>query len=157
MSETQDLYSELIEGIDELERRRTERPSFDKIYMDLARALSQRSTCSRLKVGCVVVSSDNQRVLSLGYNGGAKGVFNDCLSNEPGKCGHLHAEVNSLIKMDYNDNVNKKMYVTTMPCFSCSVAIINAGISSVYYAEDYRDASGVELLKKAGISVEKLT
>src|SRR5690349_19329192 len=49
------------------------RPSWDNIWMDLAEALSKRSTCRRLSVGCVVVSEDNSAVLGIGYNGGAKG------------------------------------------------------------------------------------
>jgi dCMP deaminase len=132
-----------------------DRPSFDQIYMDFACNLAKRSTCSRLQVGCVIVTVDNHRVLSVGYNGGAKGVFNDCLSSEPGKCGHLHAEINSLIKFDYNDPARKKMYVTYNPCFACSVAIINADIDEVIYLNEYRDMSGVELLQKAHVNVRK--
>lgn len=63
------------------------RPDWDTVWMGLALTLSQRSTCDRLSVGCVVVSQDNTRVLSLGYNGGAKGLHNCCLSSEPGNCG----------------------------------------------------------------------
>lgn len=130
------------------------RPTFDQIYMNLAVQLAERSTCSRAKVGCVVVSDDNQRVLGIGYNGGAKGVFNECLSDEPGKCGHLHAEMNCLIKLNPNEPCKKRMYVTMMPCLNCSIAIINAGgISEVIYLNRYRIVDGVELLRKAGIWV----
>lgn len=119
--------------------------------MSMAYHLAQRSTCSRASVGCVVVTEDNHRVLAVGYNGGAKGVFNDCLSSEPGKCGHLHAEINALIKLDYNEPARKKAYVTLMPCFNCAVALINAEIKEVIYFHAYRDTSGLELLQKAGI------
>lgn len=124
--------------------------------MSFALNLAQRSTCSRAKVGCVVVTSDNHRILSMGYNGGAKGVFNECLSDEPGKCGHLHAEVNALIKLNFNEPAKKKMYTTTMPCFNCAVAIVNANIDEVIYNTEYRDRAGVELLEKAGIPVRKI-
>jgi dCMP deaminase len=133
----------------------TDRPSFLSIYMQFAKLLSHRSTCSRNQVGCVVVTSDYNRVLSIGYNGGARGVFNECLSSEPGKCGHLHAEINALIKLDYNDPSKKIMLVTVMPCFSCSVAIVNAGMSEVLYAQEYRLTEGVELLKRSGINVSR--
>jgi dCMP deaminase len=102
-----------------------------------------------------VVTGDNQRVLSLGYNGGAKGLFNDCLSEEPGKCGHAHAELNSLVKLNYNDPQTKKMYVTCSPCFSCSVLIVNAGISEVIYKDEYRLTDGLDLLREANIVVRK--
>ncbi|MHB8407789.1 MAG: deoxycytidylate deaminase [Acidiferrobacterales bacterium] len=124
------------------------RPSWDAVWMSLALTLSQRSTCDRAKVGCVVVSKDNHRVLAVGYNGGAQGVFNECQSSEPGKCGHLHAEINALIKMNYNEPVMKKLYTTTEPCFSCAVAIINANINEIVYLVPYRTHEGLDLLKK---------
>jgi dCMP deaminase len=104
----------------------------------------------------VVVTADNQKVLGVGYNGGPKGISNDCLSLEPGLCGHLHAEVNALIKADYTSPVSKKMYVTTQPCYQCAVAIINANISEVVYLHSYRLTEGLELLKTAGIKTRHL-
>jgi dCMP deaminase len=91
----------------------------------------------------------------MGYNGGARGVFNDCLSDEPGKCGHLHAEINALVKMNFNEAAAKKMYTTTVPCFNCAVAIVNANIGEVIYLEEYRLTDGLELLKSAGVLVKK--
>lgn len=131
------------------------RPTFDQIYCNLASSLALRSTCSRLQVGCVIVSSDDERVLSIGYNGGAKGVFNDCLSQIPGQCGHAHAEINALVKLNYNDPCGKKLYVTTSPCFNCAVLIVNAGISEVIYIDEYRNREGLGLLEKAGIKTRK--
>lgn len=123
--------------------------------MRLAIDLSNRSTCARRHVGCVIVSSDNQRVLAIGYNGSWKGGPNACDSTEPGNCGDLHAEENALIKLDYNDPVSKKMYTTTMPCLMCAKRIINSGIGEVIYLEAYRNTEGVELLEKAGIKVRQ--
>ncbi len=125
------------------------RPPWTYVWMTLADALSNRSTCKRAKVGCVIVSDDNQRVLALGYNGGAKGVFNDCMSLEPGQCGHLHAEINALIKCNIHDPSKKILYTTVLPCFNCSVAIINAGIWKVVYRDEYRKTEGKELIEKA--------
>lgn len=132
------------------------RPSWDEVWMDLATSLSLRSTCSRLQVGCVVVTADNQRVLGIGYNGGPKGISNECLSSEPGLCGHLHAEVNALIKADYTSTVPKKMYVTNQPCYQCAVAIVNADIREVVYRYPYRLTDGLELLEKAGVCLTKM-
>ena len=73
----------------------------------------------------------------------------------PGESGMIHAEINALLKLDYNSPKNKKMYVTHFPCRMCAKAIINAGVSEVVYVEEYRDLSGVELLKNAGIIVRK--
>lgn len=124
--------------------------------MGLALTLSQRSTCSRLSVGCVVVSQDNTRVLSLGYNGGPRGVSNECLSNEPGACGHLHAEINALIKLPYDGDRKSRLYVTTQPCYTCAVAIVNAGVGEVVYGRPYRDQAGLDLLKEYFRPIRKL-
>lgn len=133
----------------------SDRPSFDDIYMGLAIELSRRSTCSRLHVGCVITSTDNQRVLAIGYNGSWKGGPNCCDTTEPGNCGCLHAEENSLIKMNYNDPAAKRLYTTTMPCVYCAKRVVNAGIEEVVYLNEYRKKEGVELLLKAGVRVLK--
>jgi len=133
------------------------RPRWDDIWMEFAERLAQRSTCKRLSVGCVIVAMDNSIVLGLGYNGGAKGQNNECLSEEPGKCGHLHAEINALIKANYHHAAQKKVYLTNSPCYTCSVALVNANISEVIYKHEYRDLTGVLLLRKAGIAVRRLS
>lgn len=132
------------------------RPTFDAVYMNLALMLAQRSTCSRLHVGCVVVSFDNQRVLSIGYNGSWKGGPNGCDSAEPGNCGCLHAEDNALIKLNPNEFVGKKAYITTAPCVACAKRLVNAGIAKVIYLHAYRKTEGIELLKAAEVEVVQI-
>lgn len=138
-------------------RETQNRPDWDTIWMTFVHHLAQRSSCYRAQVGCVVVTEDNHRVLAVGYNGGPKGLLNGCVSDEPGKCGCLHAEMNALLKMDYNEPAGKKAYVTMMPCYNCSVGLVNAGIQEVIYRASYRDESGVRLLEKAGIKVWQYT
>jgi dCMP deaminase len=48
------------------------------------------------------------------------------------------------------------MYLTLSPCRQCAKCIINAGIDEVVYGDEYRDPSGLELLKKAGLNVRKI-
>jgi len=69
----------------------------------------------------------------------------------------IHAEINALLKMDYNNPKKKKMYVTLSPCRMCAKAIINAGIDEVYYMVEYRDTSGVDLLTSTGIKTKHLS
>lgn len=151
--------SQLIPWIAELpapeKDPQAKRPSWDEICMDLADHLSRRSTCARASVGCVIVSEDYSMVLGWGYNGGPKGLNNQCLSPEPGKCGHLHAEINALIKTNFRDAATKKAYITAAPCYACSVALVNADIREVVYRDDYRDHSGIALLADAGIRVRR--
>jgi dCMP deaminase len=107
-------------------------------------------------VGAVVVTEDNTQVLSVGYNGNHRGGANHVDSAEPGLSGFIHAEVNALVKMDYNNPKRKVMYVTHSPCVACAKLIINANIHEVKYLEEYRDSSGVELLKSFGVWATKL-
>ena len=107
------------------------RPDWDEIWMKVAETIALRSHHPEWKVGAVIVSSDNTQVLSLGYNGNASGMSNEPQSILPGQSGLLHAEINALLKLDYNNPKDKIMYITLMPCVYCSKAIINSGIKTV--------------------------
>ncbi len=132
------------------------RPSWDKIWMQMAETISQRSHHSTFKVGALIVTSDNTQVLSLGYNGNASGMSNVPQSEEPGQSGLLHAEINALLKLDYNNPKDKVMYLTLSPCENCAMAIINSGIKKVVYKERYRNDSGLNLLESANIEVKQV-
>ena len=123
--------------------------------MDVASSISKRSYDPRFQVGSVVVTEDNTQVLAVGYNGNHSGGPNLVESEEPGKSGFIHAEINSLLKMDYNNPKRKKMYLTLSPCRMCAKAIINSGINEVIYKEPYRDMSGVKLLLEQNVSVRQ--
>jgi dCMP deaminase len=124
--------------------------------MSMAETIAQRSYDPRHRVGAVVVSGDNAQVLALGYNGNYAGGPNHVESAEPGRSGMIHAEINALLKLDYNNPKSKVMYLTLSPCRQCAKCIINAGIDEVVYGDEYRDPSGLELLKKAGLNVRKI-
>ena len=121
--------------------------------MDFATMISKRSYDPQFQVGCCIVTEDNCQVLAIGYNGNHKGGPNKRESEEPGGSGFIHAEINALIKLDYNNPKKKKMYLTLSPCRACAKAIINGGINRVVYLEEYRDKSGINLLTKNGIKV----
>jgi dCMP deaminase len=129
------------------------RPKWDEIWMSLALHIAERSPDRRLKVGSVIVTEDNSCVLSLGYNGDEQGGNHIPDSLEPGKSGFIHAEANALIKMNYADHRQKKIYLTHSPCLVCARMIINAGIKKVIYCEEYRDTKGIDLLRKADITI----
>lgn len=133
------------------------RPTFREIYLKLAFALAERSTCARLKVGTVITSTDFRKVLSVGYNGGASGQNNDCESTAAGLCGHLHAEENAIINCDSPRFVEKLVFVTHLPCAMCAKRLVNLGnVREVYYVNDYRIRDGVDILKAASIHVEQV-
>lgn len=133
------------------------RLSWDQVWSSFALTISQRSTDPKIKVGCIIVPFDNTGVLSLGYNGDHKGGSNERESNDTGFSGFIHAEINALIKMDFNNPKDKKMYLTHSPCKMCAKAIINANIKEVNYIDEYKsDTTGIDLLIKHGVKVNKI-
>lgn len=135
----------------------TVRPGWPETWMKIAWNVSERSYDPRLRVGAIIVSDDNTRLLSLGYNGNYRGGPNIVDSDEPGQSGLIHAETNALIKCDYNFNRKKIMYLTHSPCIACAKLIVNADISSVVYDEEYRDVTGLQILRNSGVEVNRLS
>ena len=131
------------------------RPCWDEGWMRVATTIAERSVDPKHKVGAIIVTEDNTQLLSLGYNGNYKGGPNSVESSEPGETGLIHAEINALLKMDYNIPKKKKMYVTLSPCPMCAKAIVNAGVDEVVYLEEYRRFEGIDILESAKISVRK--
>jgi len=130
------------------------RPDFLDIYMRLAVDLSNRSSCARLRVGCAIVSPDFRKVLAVGYNGNASKLPNRCDSDEPGKCGCLHAEENAIINCDVPRATSKIVLCSHLPCAMCAKRMINVGgVERVYYLNDYRIRDGLTVLQMADIYV----
>jgi dCMP deaminase len=132
------------------------RPEWNNIWKDFVISISRRSPDPKFQVGAVIVTDDNTQVLALGYNGDHKGGPNCRDSMKHGHSGFIHAEVNALIKMDYNNPKRKKMYLTHTPCPVCAKCIINAGINKVYYISDYINMEGIEILSSSNVHIEKL-
>ncbi len=119
--------------------------------MSTAKLLAKRSTCQRLRVGCVITDFDMRRVLGNGYNGRAAGSKQECPGTDP-CC--LHAEINALITSGSQEQ-DKVMFVTTLPCERCSMAIVNSGFSRVVYHMGHEKRDGLEVLLEAGITVDR--
>lgn len=131
------------------------RPSFEETFLAMARALSLRSSCARLQVGCVITTADHARVLSCGYNGDAPGRDALCDPSKVGACcdgGPLHAEENAIIACSAAHDVPKNVYVTHFPCAMCCKRIVRlGGVKRVVYAQEYRSREGEKILTAAGI------
>jgi dCMP deaminase len=141
--------------LEDLKNFPSPRPEWDDIWMDFAHTISRRSLDPRLRVGAVIISEDNTQVLAIGYNGDHKGGPNRVDSDSPGESGFLHAEINALIKCDYNSFKKKKLYLTDSPCKVCAKAIVNGNISEVIFDRDYRDSTGLDILREAGVRVTR--
>jgi dCMP deaminase len=131
------------------------RPSFHEICMKLAVSVSERSTCVRMKVGCVITTPDFRKVLSWGYNGNVAGGPNDCDRHGEeavGNCGCVHAEANAVVNCDAPRNTEKIVFCTHLPCVPCSKLLINLGnVRDVFYLNDYRIKDSLIWMSRAGI------
>ena len=132
----------------------------NEMYMQIALLTAQRSYAPRLKVGCVIVK--NHSIISFGWNGMPTGYDNCCEMEVDGKLVTRpevqHAELNAIAKLAENGYSSKgaSIFISHSPCIHCSLLIQKCGITHVYYHEAYRDDTGINFLKKAGIHVEQL-
>jgi deoxycytidylate deaminase len=109
-----------------------------------------------LKVGALLIPHDFSKILSVGYNGWEKGGTNEPDSLEPGMSGAVHAELNTLIKACI-PNENCYLYCSHSCCRVCARCIVNFGkITHFVYETEYRDTSGLDILRASGIQVVKV-
>jgi dCMP deaminase len=130
---------------------------YDKAYLRLALSWAQLSHCSRKKVGAIIVK--DSIIISDGYNGTPAGFDNSC-ENEEGNTHWyvLHAEANAILKVARSSNNCKDatLYLTHSPCKDCSKLVLQSGITRLVYQEAYKDTSGIDFIKNAGLEVVKL-
>jgi dCMP deaminase len=125
------------------------------LYLDLTKRIAEESYCERLQVGSLIVKDGN--IISFGYNGSIKGFPNICEENDVTLDSVLHAESNAITKACKSpiSTEDATMYCTHACCVHCAKLIIQSGIVTFVYIEDYRDRSGLELLIAAGLDVIK--
>ena len=156
--------------------------AFDKRYLRMARIWAENSYCQRRKVGALIVKdnaiiSDGYNGTLSGMSNCCERPVDehgnitedefrdlddlnqyveiwgkDSVKTKPEV---LHAESNAITKIARSaaSSEGATMYITDAPCFQCSKLIIQSGIKEVVYARSYRDESGINLLRKAGVTV----
>lgn len=144
------------------------KPSFNKIFMNLAHDLAMRSHCVRAHVGAVLTK--DTRIISIGYNGPPAGTHNcdeewpdeGCKRDSKGSCSlALHAEQNAILYASKNGARIEgcTLYTTLSPCIACARLILSSGIKTVYFAHSYaqykglESDEGVDFLRKFGVEV----
>lgn len=126
------------------------RPTKDEYYLEIARAVSRRSTCLRRQYGAVIVNNDE--IIATGYNGSPRGTNNCCdgtlckrighshNDGDYGDCESVHAEMNSMLSAARRDMIGATLYlygeedgitIDAEPCPICHRMILNAGIKRV--------------------------
>lgn len=133
--------------------------------MKVAETFAELSSAKRLHVGAIVVKDD--RIISIGYNGMPAGWDNNCETEEKIQGGItllkskrevLHAETNAIAKLAKSTESadGAVLFVTHAPCLDCAKLVYQSGISSVYYRNSYRDAAGIDFLKKSCVEVKQI-
>lgn len=130
-----------------------ERPGKKTYYLNIARTISERSTCLRRRYGAVIVKDD--QIIATGYNGAPRGDENCCdvgtcyreqfnipHGEQYEKCVAVHAENNAILSAGRNaigatlylsgyDATTGELLVFPEPCLMCSRVIKNAQIAEV--------------------------
>ena len=145
----------------------SDRPSWHQYFLTITRNVAERSTCTRAKVGAVIVRDKN--ILATGYNGAPAGMPHcidvGCLvyaSRTPSgeleeNCFRtIHAEINAIAQAAKNGASirDADIYITHTPCLHCVKVLINTGIRRIFYEREYKRATIEELLRGGNIEME---
>ena len=140
-----------------INKQKKEYLTWDEYFMAVAKLSSLRSKDPNTQVGACIVGDDN-RILSIGYNGTPNGYSDDEFPWE--REGHpletkymyvCHAEMNAIINYrgSRKELENAKVYVDLFPCNECAKIIIQSGIKEVVYLSDkYNGTEGNIASKK---------
>lgn len=119
--------------------------TWDQYFMGIARLSALRSKDPSTQVGACIVDQ-NKKIVGIGYNGLPIGIDDDIFpwgkngdyldTKYPYVC---HAELNAILNSSMKLQ-NACMYVTLFPCNECTKAIIQSGITRLYFISDkYKD------------------
>lgn len=132
------------------------RPSIDATLVLVARAIAERGTCSRLRVGAILTR--DTRIISQGFNGAPAGMPHCTHDGSEDRCRvSVHAETNAIgfaarhgVRTD-----GTTLYLTHAPCLDCATVLLAAGVVRVVYGAAYRSLDGVNYLQGCGIDVSQ--
>lgn len=136
------------------------RPTKEEYYLNIAEAVSKRSTCLRAQCGAIIINKDG--ILSTGYNGNPRSTVNCCdigtcprASFKPSEgthlCNAVHAEMNALMNLCRHGGasttgstlfvwfkrLDTSINTYNKPCNNCMKHIQNSGIKYIVnYTED---------------------
>lgn len=142
--------------------------NWDEYFMGVAKLSGLRSKDPNTQVGCCIVSQDN-KILSMGYNGLPKGCSDDEFpwvreGEDPLKTKYVytvHSELNAILNFRGGSLEGAKLYVSLFPCNECAKAIIQSGIKEIVYEDEkYKgtesDRAAKRMLDVAGVSYRKV-
>jgi len=143
---------------------------WDARFMEMIEVIAKWASCyqQERKMGCVIVK--DKRIMTTGYNGAPAGIQTcmergECMRKRLGipsgtrqeLCYAVHAEQNAIVQAAKLGVAiqGATLYCTHQPCSMCAKMIVNAGICRVVYSTGYPDEFSMELLREAGVVVER--
>lgn len=144
--------------------KKTDYLKWDEYFMGIALLSAERSKDPNTSVGACIVS-ENNKILSVGYNGMPVGCSDDEFPWEregaPLDTKYLyvcHAELNAILNYTGTDIRGSRIYTTLFPCNECTKAIIQSGITEIIYLSDKYSGTDSTLaaktmLRAAGIKI----
>lgn len=130
---------------------------YDMAYLRMAQTWSELSHCTRKQVGAIIVKDG--MIISDGFNGTPSG-FDNCCEDEAGNTLWyvLHAEANAILKVAKSTHncQDATIYLTLSPCKDCSKLMVQSGIKRLVFIHGYKDQSGVDFLKDAGVEIVQI-
>ena len=150
-----------------MSNKRIDYIGWDDYFMGVSLLAADRSKDPSTQVGACIVSDDN-RILSTGYNGFPKGCSDDEFPwNRDEKLGEtkynfvVHAELNAILNAGGKSLVGSRIFVSLFPCHECAKAIIQSGVKEVVYLSDkyngtVSDNASRRMLQAAGVKLTKM-
>ena len=138
-----------------MSEKRSDYLTWDEYFMGVAFLSGMRSKDPNTQVGACIVSDDN-KILSMGYNGFPKGCSDDDFpwnrDAEDPLCSKYfystHSELNAILNYRGGSLEGAKLYVSLFPCNECAKAIIQCGIRTVVYDSDKYAESATTIASK---------
>ena len=150
-----------------MSEKRIDYIGWDDYFMGVSLLAADRSKDPSTQVGACIVSDDN-RILSTGYNGFPQGCSDDNFPwNRDEALGEtkynfvVHAELNAILNAGGKSLVGSRIFVSLFPCHECAKAIIQAGVKEVVYLSDkytgtVSDNASRRMLNAAGVKLTKM-
>jgi dCMP deaminase len=135
----------------------SERLSWDDYFKEIVQVASKRSSCERLKVGCLLVL--NNRIVSQGYNGFLPGCSHISIVRDGHEQGTVHAEQNALCDCSKRGvSCNESIaYITHYPCIICTRLLLASGVKEIKYINDYKNDDLVDFFcKQMNVEIKKI-
>ena len=149
---------------------------WNEVWLGAAHLVGKRSACSRAQYGAVITSEDN-RVLAVGYNGPPAGAdqkgfcVNWCqraIAADGGRpvdpdyldCHAIHAEANALLRApSLWVEQAPKLYVNGVTCLRCALLVANSGVKKVHmlitpYEAKREPEATADLLRRYNVEVQ---